>query len=334
MKNKLKALLANKVSCVTIVAALVIIGGFAYSATNNDNKGGDADSVSLRLKWIHQAQFAGYYIADKEGVYRDSGLKVEINPAGPNISPIQMVTSGANDFGIIGGSELLEARMNNVPVVAIATIFQKNPSALISLKKSNINSPRDLIGKRIGVSYGNDEDIYREFLRLNNIDAAQTTEVASVPGPSQLLSDRVDALMAYALSVPVQLDLQGIETNVMHLADDSNPAYGDTLFTTEEMIRKHPEKVRKFVQASLEGWRMALANQTAAVDEVMRINPSLDREAQAGYLKGSESFIGNLNALGKSNGETWERMQTVLLRTKKDGVKLDVSEVFTNQFIN
>ncbi len=319
---------------VAIVAAVVVAGFGIYTVANKSNTdSGELEKTSLRLKWIHQAQFSGYYMAKKEGFYSKAGLDVTIDPAGPNISPIQMVTSGINDFGILGGSEIIKARSQGIPVVAIATILQNNPISLVSLKKDNITKPQDLIGKRVGVVYGNDEELYREYLRINNIDKSQVKEVAALPGGSQLLSGQVEVLMAYSTSVPVQLALKDVETNVTNLAKETNDMYGDTLFTTEAMIKNNPDKVRQFVQASLQGWKFAIANQDVTIDEVMKANPSLERAAQVGYLENMIPYMGDQSKLGQSKKETWERMQDILIQSKSIHKKIDVTQAFTNRFV-
>lgn len=317
----------------TIALVLTVVAVSVLLIVNIVGSRSDSVNISLRLKWINQAQFAGYYMAEMDGLYEDEDLNVSIDPAGPNISPIQMVTSGVNDFGIAGGNELVEARSRGVPVVAIAVILQDTPMSLISLKEDNIVDANDLIGKRVGVTYGNDETVYREYLNANGIDDSQIKEVAALPGSTQLLSGEVDVIMAYSTNVPVQLALGGIETNVINLSDNESRAYGDTLFTTEQMIKDHPGLVRKFVKASMEGWHRATKNKDSATEEVIRINPSLDRDAQRGYLEEMEGFMGNLDSLGISDESTWQQMQEVLYDLGEIDNKTDVKELYANDFL-
>ena len=319
---------------IIAVFMIVALGLGVYLAVNQANsQDTNLEKTSLRLKWINQAQFSGYYMAQKEGAYSKAGFDVKIDPAGPNISPVQMVVSGVNDFGIIGGSELLKARSQGIPIVALATILQDDPISLVSLQEDNITTPEDLIGKQVGVIYGNGEDLYREYLRIHNIDKSQLKEVAALPGGGQLLSGQVDILMAYSTSVPVQLSLQGVETNVVNLSSNATSAYGDTLFTTEEMIKNHPDEVSRFVRASLEGWVFAVENQSVAIDEVMRINPTLERAAQVGYLEKLIPFMGDQAKMGESKAEKWESMQDMLIQSGSIEKKTDVTQAFTNRFL-
>ena len=114
MKKKKKTIIG------LIILIIAVIAFFMIFNSKSKNK---LEKTSLRLKWVCQAQFAGYYSALKEGYYKDVGLSVTIDPAGPNISPIQAVTSGVNEFGIAGAEQIITAIDNKVPIVAIAVIL-------------------------------------------------------------------------------------------------------------------------------------------------------------------------------------------------------------------
>ncbi|MCK9439378.1 ABC transporter substrate-binding protein [Patescibacteria group bacterium] len=131
-------------ACIVIVfiASFLLIN-------NNQNKESseNLEEVSIRLKWLDQAQFSGYYVANSKGYYKENGLDVKINSGGPNISPIQMVANGTDDFGITSGNQIILAREQGIPVVAIAVVYQKSPISIVSLKNKNISNPEDLINK-------------------------------------------------------------------------------------------------------------------------------------------------------------------------------------------
>src|SRR5262249_31220142 len=100
--------------------------------------------LSLRLKWLHQAQFAGYYLAQDQGFYRTEGLEVDIRPGGPDVDPEALVACGEAAFAQAGGTEsLLAARAAGLPVVAIAALFQKIDVAFIARKESGIAALSD-----------------------------------------------------------------------------------------------------------------------------------------------------------------------------------------------
>src|ERR1700757_3270930 len=112
------------------------------------------ESVTLRLKWFHQAQFAGFYVAKEKDFYKSAGIDLDIQPGGPDFPAIQMVAGGNEQFGVTGADQILIARGKGVPVVAVAVIYKRTPFVLFSLAKSGIKSPADYVGRNVGVKLG------------------------------------------------------------------------------------------------------------------------------------------------------------------------------------
>src|ERR1700683_1662570 len=111
-----------------------------------------AEKVSVRLKWIPQAQFAGFYVAKAKGFYSDAGLDMTINPGGPNINVETLVASGADTFGLASGTEgSLYAREKGLPLVTIAMSQQMTPFAFVTYDDSGIKSVKDFKGKKVAV---------------------------------------------------------------------------------------------------------------------------------------------------------------------------------------
>ena len=324
MKKKKKTIIG------LIILIIAVIAFFMIFNSKSKNK---LEKTSLRLKWVCQAQFAGYYSALKEGYYKDVGLSVTIDPAGPNISPIQSVTSGVNEFGIAGAEQIITAIDNKVPIVAIAVIYRETPEALVSKKELNIKVPKDLEGKTVGVVYENDENLYRLFLKKNNVDENSIKEVPAITGISQVMIEQVDAKMAYEMNDAILLELEGEKVNLLRFRDYGIKVYADTIFTTKEMVEKHPDKVKKFLKASLKGWNYAIENPEKSVSQLIEINPTLKYEHQLGYLKGSIPLIMTDEKIGVSDSKIWENMIDNLYENKMIKKKIKASEVYTNEFL-
>src|SRR6266853_2288856 len=155
---------------VTSVVAAVLSG--MLTAAQAD------ESVTVRLKWFHQAQFAGFYVAKEKGYYKSAGLNVDIQPGGPDFPAIQMIAGGSEQFGVTGADQILIARSKGVPVVAIAVIYRENPFVLFSLKKSGITKAVQFSGKNIGLKIGGSEElIYRAVLKSAGIDKGSLHEM-------------------------------------------------------------------------------------------------------------------------------------------------------------
>jgi len=317
---------------LVFIIIMIIILIISLVATNNKSKS-NLDSTSVRLKWICQAQFAGFYTADANGYYETEGLDITIDPAGPNISPIQSVVSGANEFGIAGAEQVITAIDNGVPIVAIAVIYRETPEALVSLKESNITEPKDLIGKTVGVIYDNDENLYRMFLEKNGINEKSINEVPALTGTSQILTNKVDAKMAYEMNDAVLLELEGKKVNLLRFRDYGVKVYADTIFTTKEMVENEPEKVEKFIKASIKGWEEAINNPEESISNLIKVNPSLKYEHQLAYLKASIPIILTDEKIGFSNKTVWQDMIDNLYEFGAIKKRIDADEVFTNEFV-
>ncbi len=155
------------------------------------------DPVTLQLKWVAQAQFAGYYAAQAEGFYDDECLDITINPGGPDIVPEQVVAGGQADFGINFVPSLLSAREQGTNLVNIAQVFERSAMREISWKDTGIAGPADLKGKKVAVWFGGNEFELLATLAKYAIDKDKDVQLIQQPFDMNLLLERqVDAAAA------------------------------------------------------------------------------------------------------------------------------------------
>ncbi|KFN39092.1 MAG: hypothetical protein JU82_08630 [Sulfuricurvum sp. MLSB] len=225
------------------------------------------EKVSLQLQWADQFQFAGYYVAKEKGFYRDAGLDVEIVKFDPKRLVVDEVTEGRSEYGI-GRSSLLVDRMSGKPVVALAAIFQSSPFVLLSKKSANIRTPRDLIGKRIMMTQDFQDTIaIRAMINSQGMRMEELKFIEHSYNPLDIANGKTDVMACYVSNEPFVLKEKGIETNMINPEQYGFDFYSDILFTTEQEIRAHPDRVRAFVTATLKGWRYAFAH----IDETARL---------------------------------------------------------------
>ena len=141
---------------IFLVAALVLIAGASFWIINKNRQekkidNGPIQEVNLKLKWVHQAQFAGHYVAIEKGFYREEGLNVNATPFTFEDPTIDAVVTKKADFGITGADELVLSRAKGMPIKAIAVIYKTNPVVAYALKESGIVKPQDFIGKTVGL---------------------------------------------------------------------------------------------------------------------------------------------------------------------------------------
>ena len=229
------------------------------------------ETVTLQLKWTHAFQFAGYYAALEKGYYREAGLNVLLRLGGPYIDPVASVLAGNAQYGV-GTSSLLLARKAGQPVVVLAVIFQHSPLVLLVHRgdaTQGIPGIRDLVGKRVMLEPQSDELI--AYLKQEGITLDQLVQVplGHAEHYEELIQGDVDAISAYDTYEPYYLDRAGSAYQTYSPRMGGIDFYGDNLFTTEQELKAHPQRVRAFRDASLRGWRYAMAHPEEITDLIV-----------------------------------------------------------------
>ena len=217
--------------------------------------------VDLQLRWHHQFQFAGYYAALEKGYYREEGLDVRLHAGDPQHQPVPEVLAGRAQYGE-GNSELLYQRLQGKPLVALAAIFQHSPSVLLTLASSNLGSVHDLIGKKIMLmNMTEDADFISMFLS-EGIALSQLDIVPSSYRLDDLISGKVAAFNSYLTNEPYFLQQHGIPYKIIDPGSYRIDFYSDILFTSENELRDHPERVAAMRRATLKAGAMRWITRT------------------------------------------------------------------------
>ncbi|QLC74229.1 diguanylate cyclase [Pseudomonas sp. LPB0260] len=219
-----------------------------------------AEKLRLQLRWLHQFQFAGYYMALEKGFYRQAGLDVQILPGGPQAArPIGALLAGEVDFAI-ANSGLVIARLRGKPVVALAAIMQTSPVVWIVRADSGIYTVHDLAGKRAMLLEPPESAELRITLLREGIDLDRLQISPTGFDPQDLVDGRTDAYDGYTSNEPYWLKQQGVDYRLINPREYGVNFYNDVLATREALLEQRPEQVEAFVNASLKGWQYALDN--------------------------------------------------------------------------
>lgn len=271
-------------------------------AANNE-----IETVTLKLKWSHQFQFAGYYAALEKGYYREAGLDVNFQIHGLGFkSPVDQVLSGAAQYGV-ANSVLVKERLDGKPVVVLANIFQKSPLIWLVRQDSGIRDPHDLVGKRVMYLPGLQNSDLLAMLQVEGIPTSKIDLISSSFDVQDLIDGHVDAFSAYTTNQPYILQEQGVAYRIIHPRNYGIDFYGDVLFTSESEIEKHPERARAFRLASLKGWKYAMDHPDEIIDLIRtkyspnRNLPYLEFEAQAMR----DLILSDLVTIGHINQGRW-----------------------------
>ncbi|HEY8034156.1 MAG TPA: EAL domain-containing protein [Methylobacter sp.] len=277
--------------------------------------GASAEPIHLQLRWHHQFQFAGYYAALEKGYYKDAGLDVIIHEGTPAKKPVQEVLQGHAQYGE-ANSELLLERLRGAPLVALAAIYQHSPSVLIARKDTGIFSPDALVGKKIMLL---DKTVDADFVAMFNNEGIDISRLHVVPSSYEirdLVDGKVDAFNSYLSNEPYFLKQQGVEFTVLNPRNYGIDFYSDILFTTEQELKQHPERVKAFRQASLEGWYYAMDHPQEIIDlllnkyKVKKTRDHLEFEADA--IR--SLIIPDVIDLGHMNPWRWRHMAETFVK--------------------
>ncbi|NOQ17596.1 MAG: EAL domain-containing protein [Methyloprofundus sp.] len=236
---------------------IVFFTGLSH-ATQNTPPDAELEPITLQLKWKHDFQFAGYYAAIAQGYYHAEGLKVSLQEASPEISPIKQIVSGQAQYAI-GDIGILAHYANGKAIRALAATYQHNPLIFISKQESGIISPYEMRGKRIMMdTTGGDEAPLTAMLAEAGLSQNHFTAVARTFTTKEFIANQVDVISAYITDMPFELKTKNIAFNIINPHNYGVDFYGDILFTSLEEIQQHPQRVARFKRASLKGWQYAL----------------------------------------------------------------------------
>ncbi|MDY6941972.1 MAG: ABC transporter substrate-binding protein [Pseudomonadota bacterium] len=274
-----------------------------------------AETINVQLRWHHQFQFAGFYAAVDQGYYRDAGLEVELRAGAPGVTPVNEVLTGRSHYGV-GNSEVLLERLQGRPLIALASVYQHSPSVLLVKKDRNIKSPHDLVGKRVMLMDRRiDADLLAMFIN-EGIDLSQIDIIPSSYDIDDLAEGRTDAFNSYLSNEPFYLRKRNVAYTVIDPHMYGVDFYSDIIFTSENETLQHPERVEKFLAASLQGWQYALDHPDEIIDLLIeKYGVTKSREHLAFEAATVENLIlPNIVTIGHMNPGRWKHMAETFQR--------------------
>jgi len=247
------------------------------------------EEVNYRLKWLYNVSTVGDLYAEAQGYFVRSGLKVNVKPGGPERDALKELELGHAQFGVASADQVLRAAAKGSPIVVLAQLFQVNPlNWIYRSDKTPFAAPQDLKGKTIGVTFGgNDEAILRALLARYGIAESQVN----------LFSVRYDYMPFYEGKVdfwPLYLNAEAVIIGAKLAAAGELYAFmspdqlgvrfvANSVVTTREMVEKHPEVVKRFLTALLQGWRDSLEPRNE--DKAVAVLRAADRETPEATIR-------------------------------------------------
>jgi NitT/TauT family transport system substrate-binding protein len=288
-----------------------------------------ADKVTVQLKWVTQAQFAGYYVAAAKGFYKDAGLDVTINPGGPDVAPPQVIAGGGADVVVDWMPSALASREKGVPLVNISQTFKKSGLELTCRKDTGIKTPADFKNKTLGVWFGGNEYPFLSWMAKLHLKTDGSPGGVKVIkqgfNVDPLLQKQADCISTMTYNEYWQVIDAGYKPDqlvVFKYSDEGVATLEDGLYAMEPKL-KDPAfvaKMAKFVQASEKGWKWAQANDKEAAKIVIAADTT-----GAQTLHHQEQMMGEIAKLldpgnGKLDPKDYERTVSELLSGGSDPV--------------
>ncbi|MFD0908319.1 MULTISPECIES: ABC transporter substrate-binding protein [Ruegeria] len=238
-----------------------------------------ADEVTLQLKWVTQAQFAGYYVAKDKGFYEEEGLDVTILPGGPDIAPTQVIAGGGADVTVEWMPAALAAREKGLPLVNIAQPFKSSGMMLTCWKDAGISSPEDLKNRTLGVWFFGNEFPFMSWMSQLGIDTGGKSEngvevLKQGFNVDPLLQRQADCISTMTYNEYWQVIDAGVspdELVTFKYEDQGVATLEDGLYVLEENLSDPAfvDKMERFVRASMKGWKYAEENPDEAAEIVL-----------------------------------------------------------------
>lgn len=228
--------------------------------------------VVFLTNWLAQAEHGGFYQAVAEGTYRKHGLDVEVRMGGPQVNVVQLLLAGQADLVMGYDLQTIKLVEQNLPVVTVGATFQKDPAVIIA--HPDVKSMADLNSRTLLIGQAS-ETTFWPWLKAKYgfTDAQKRPYAFSV---QQFLVDRNVAQQGYATSEPYSIEKGGVNPTVFLLADAGYPPYAQTIVTTQAFARDKPEVVRRFLQATAEGWKNYLDHPAPGNALIKKDNPQME----------------------------------------------------------
>jgi NitT/TauT family transport system substrate-binding protein len=296
--------------------------------------------LTFQSNWRAQAEHGGYYQAVATGIYAKHGLDVTVKPGGPQINNPQLLVAGAIDFSMgSDGFNGLNFVKNEIPLVVVASLFQKDPRVLIAHPGQGNDSLAALKGKPILIASASRNN-YWQFLRAKygyTDDQIRPYTFNMAP----FLADKATIQQGFLTSEPLKAQQAGIKPVVHLLADNGYVSYATTLETRSQLVKEKPDVVQRFVNATIEGWYSYMyGDRSAANALIKKDNPEMgDDQLAYSHAKMLEyGIVDSGDALklgiGAMTAARWREFADSMVKAGVYPADIDVAKAYTLQFVN
>lgn len=334
MKKNLKRSLIFIGFVIVVIAVIFFVKNLFVST----------EDVIVNLKWKHQAQFAGMYVANDKGFYKKSGLNVDLREFSFNSDSIGDLLQGNIDFMLMSAEEFLLYIDEGADIRAVAAFYQTSPYSIVSLSEKNIETPAEFLGKTLGNKGGKVEEEIFYLLLLEKFGITRDdVEIIKIGFDKREVDDLtdndVDTVGLYRTDQLYFFEREGVAYNIIRPERFGINISNDILVTTGSLMEQNPELVDDFVKSTIAGWEHAISDPNEAVDITLKyvIDKNYqDREYEEYILENSIPLIqpSTGQQIGLIRLLSFESLYGVMLNNNFLKTEFDVSDYYTNNFVN
>jgi NitT/TauT family transport system substrate-binding protein len=298
------------------------------------------DKVQLQLNWFHLADHSPIYLAMKKGYYKEENIELTVLRGSGSADSAKKVDLGQADVGISDAPTVLTAISKGANLKMVAVVYDKAGNNVFFKKSANIKTPKDLAGKKIAVPPADSHRVlWPAFAATQGIDANSVTMVNVKPEGKQAIvaAGEVDASFDLYTSYAIWEKVLG-KGEVGHLlwADYGLPIYGHTYFVNNDLVKKNPKLIERFLRATHKGWRDAKANPAASIDAMVEQVAGLDRATLLATMPAILDLCvterSGKHGLGWIEPELMQKTMDITFATAKPDKPMVLADVFTNEY--
>lgn len=311
-----------KTRLLALVPLLIVLSGCRQKTS---------DATTITLDWRPEPEFGGFYQADLSGAFKNHGLNIQINTAGPGAPTWQLVAHGQADFATTAADQVLIARSKGADVVAIFAVYQTFPQGIMVHKARGFKSIEDVF-THSGILAAED-DPWLHYL-LDRFRPVKVTVTGYSSGVAAFLAKPDYSQQCFVTSEPLLAAGAGGDPQTFLIADAGYNPYTTVLITRGDLIRKSPQKVKDVVAGCREGWRAYLDDPSAANAAMGKLNSEMDAQTFAQAAAAQKPLIETdqtgKDGLGTMSAQRWTELGEQLVKLKVIDAAPPASECFVN----
>lgn len=297
----------------------VLLLAVVVTATQFASAGPSLTRVTFRLNWLTGGVHTGFFVALDKGYYAREGLDVQILEGRGSGTTVRLIGGKSDDIGLADAGSAVIGIAQGIPIKVIAELFQINAFAVVAMADSGISKPKDLEGKRVGVTPGDAlSQLWPAVIGANRVDADKITLVAMDPAAKMpaLILKQVDAFLGGADDQAVTLRQRGFNVVVLRFSDFGVPTIGLSILAHNDSIRDRPQVLRGFIRASARGWDETRSRPDEGVRIHLKYFPNLDAKVTREQLDVAISslFSARSAELLRATDEDWRDHVVLLAR--------------------